>query len=93
MSNTNDSVAAGSTFQQFRLIERIGDSDHAWLAEDTRRDTKVVVKILSRTVPKDKARRDAALKDIRNKVAMRHEGIASVLQVDIDNEVLWMALG
>jgi len=91
MSSAPDSIAAGTTLQHYRLIERLGGAAQTWIAEDTRNGNRVAVKILSRLLPKDKASRDGALKQLRLRAAIGHPGIATIIHLDIDQDVLWMA--
>lgn len=91
MSSASDSITEGTVLHSYRLVERLGGAAQTWLAEDTRNGNNVAVKILSRLLPKDKTARDGALKQIRLKAAIGHPGIANIIQIDIDQDVLWMA--
>lgn len=91
MSSVPESLAPGSTLLHYVLTERFPGSLNAWKASDTRAGKPVAIKILTRIVPKDKAQREAFLKEIRVNAAMRHPGLAQVLELDIDRDVLFMA--
>ena len=50
-----DPFSSGSTVLHYRVIERVGTS--VWRAEDVRSGRDVALKILTRQLPKDPARR------------------------------------
>ncbi|MCM2314661.1 MAG: protein kinase [Thermoanaerobaculia bacterium] len=91
MSSVPESLAPGSTLLHYALTERFSGSLNAWKASDTRNGKPVAIKILTRILPKDKAQREAFLKEMRVNAAMRHPGLAQVLEIDIDRELLFVA--
>ena len=92
MSSVPESLAPGSQMLHFALAERFTGSLNAWKATDTRSGKPVAIKILTRIVPKDKAQREAILKEVRVAAAIRHPGLAQVLEIDIDHDLLFMAI-
>ncbi len=64
---------------QYRLGERLGNS--VWKAEDTRNGRQVVVKILARQLPRDAAKRDALLREVRVGAALYHSSLVNIVEV------------
>jgi len=58
-----DPFVPGATLLQYRLVERL--SPAVWKAEDTRSGKTVAVKVLSRQLPRDAAKRDALIREVR----------------------------
>ncbi len=54
----------------FRIGQRLGST--VWQAEDTRNGKAVAVKILTKQLPKDQARRDTLIRDMRVSAALYH---------------------
>ncbi|MFA6957385.1 MAG: serine/threonine-protein kinase [Thermoanaerobaculia bacterium] len=90
MSSMPESLSPGSQLLHYVLAERFPGSFNAWKATDSRSGKPVAIKILTRMVPKDKGQRDAMLKEVRIAAALRHPGVAQVLELDIDREMLFM---
>jgi len=63
----------------FRLGERVGTS--VFQAEDTRNSKRVAVKVLTRQLPKDAARREALIRDVRVGAAVYHPSLINILEV------------
>jgi serine/threonine protein kinase len=71
----------------FVIGERVGTS--VWLAEDTRSGKRVAVKLLTRTLPKEQARRDALLREVRVSAALYHAFLVPIQEiVPIDDNLL-----
>jgi tetratricopeptide (TPR) repeat protein len=85
-----DPVAPGGTLLHLHLVERLGGS--AWKAEDTRSGKTVVVKILSRQLPKDPARRDALIRDVRVASALYHVGLVPIVEILPAGDTLLMVM-
>jgi hypothetical protein len=64
---------------QYRLGDRLGTS--TWKAEDTRTGKHVVVKLLARQLPRDPAKRDALVREIRVGAALYHSSIINIIEV------------
>ena len=77
--STIDPVVPGGTLLHLRLIERIGGS--VWKAEDTRGNRNVAVKILSRQLPKDPARRETLIRDVRVASALYHAFLVPIVEI------------
>jgi len=74
-----DPFSRGSILLTFKLGERVSGS--VWQAEDTRNGKKVAVKVLSRQLPKDPAKREALIRDVRLGAAMYHASLVNIVEV------------
>src|SRR3954447_20534241 len=88
--STIDPVIPGGTLLYLRLIERLGSS--VWKAEDTRSGKNVAVKILSRQLPKDPARRDSMIRDVRVACAMSHPFVIPIVEILPAGDMLLMVM-
>ncbi|HYH08048.1 MAG TPA: protein kinase [Thermoanaerobaculia bacterium] len=71
----------------FVIGERVGTS--VWLADDTRNGKRVAVKLLTRTLPKEPAKRDALLREVRVSAALYHAFLVPILEiVPVDDNLL-----
>ena len=71
---------------QYRLGDRLGNS--VWKAEDTRSGKTVVVKILARQLPRDGAKREALVRDVRLGAALYHTSIVNIVEVAVAGDML-----
>lgn len=83
-----------STLLHYRLLAPArAESRDVWRAEDTRSVRTVALKILSRSAPKEKGRRDALLSKLRQAAAIVHPAFPSVYEITATDEgLLVMAL-
>ncbi|HEY0141390.1 MAG TPA: protein kinase [Thermoanaerobaculia bacterium] len=63
----------------FAIGERVGSS--TWLAEDTRNGKQVAIKLLSRQLPKEPARRDSLIRDVRVTAALYHAFLVPIVEI------------
>src|SRR5688572_21349296 len=63
----------------FVIGERVGTS--VWLAEDTRNGKRVAIKLLSKQLPKDEARRDALIREVRVAAALYHAFLVPIQEI------------
>lgn len=72
------------------LGERVGTS--VWLAEDTRSGKPVALKLLTKQLPKDPAKRDPLVRDVRVAAALYHAFLVPIVEVAVvgDNLLLVM---
>ncbi|HEX8252730.1 MAG TPA: protein kinase [Thermoanaerobaculia bacterium] len=59
--------------------ERVGSS--VWLAEDTRSGKQVAIKLLTKQLPKEQAKRDALVRDVRISAALYHAFLVPILEI------------
>jgi hypothetical protein len=89
MSST-DPFVAGGTIASFRLLDRVGAS--VWRAEDTRNGKTVALKVLTKQLPRDPARREAVIRDIRQGAALYHSSIVTILEITPADDALVMII-
>ena len=85
-----DPFAPGSALLNFKLGQRVSTS--VWQAEDTRNKKKVAIKLLSRQLPKDPARREALVKDTRQAGAVYHTSLVNILEIAVAGDALIMVM-
>ncbi|HJW95496.1 MAG TPA: protein kinase [Thermoanaerobaculia bacterium] len=88
--STIDPVVPGGTLLHLRLLERLGTS--VWKAEDTRSEKNVAVKILSRQLPKDPARRESLIRDVRVASALYHAFLVPIVEIVPAGDMLLMVM-
>lgn len=76
---TAETFAPGAILGNYRIGERAGTN--VWAAEDTRSGRRVAVKLLSRQLPGDTARRDATLRALRLGAAIYHPALVNIIEV------------
>ncbi|HEY2322424.1 MAG TPA: protein kinase [Thermoanaerobaculia bacterium] len=86
----SDPIFPGSELLQYRLVERIGTS--VWRAEDSRSGKPAALKILTKQMPKDPARREEALKQVRLGAALYHSFLVPIRDVIVAGDVLALAM-
>jgi len=74
----------------YAIGERVGSS--VWLAEDTRSGKRVVVKLLTRQLPKDAVRRDALIREVRVAAALYHTFLVPVVEIVPEGDNLLMVM-
>jgi tetratricopeptide (TPR) repeat protein len=70
--------------------ERVGSS--VWIAEDTRNGKKVAIKLLTRQLPKEQAKRDAVVRDVRIAAALYHAFLIPILEITPVGDNLLMVM-
>ena len=85
-----DPFSSGSTVLHYRLIERVGNT--VWRAEDTRAGRDVALKVLTKQLPKDAARRESTLREVRLAAAIHHTFIVPVIEITTAGDVLLMVM-
>jgi tetratricopeptide (TPR) repeat protein len=83
-------LAPGNELLHYRLTERLGAS--VWRADDTRLGRSVAVKILTRQLPKDAARREQVIRDVRLGAALYHSFLVPIHDVIAAGDVLAMVM-
>jgi tetratricopeptide (TPR) repeat protein/class 3 adenylate cyclase len=88
--SATDPLVPGSSVPPFRLGERIGNT--VWQAEDTRNGKPVALKILTRQLPKDPARREALTKEVRQNAALFHANLPTIIEVATSGDTLLLVM-
>ena len=74
----------------YAIGERVGAS--VWLAEDTRHGRPVAIKLLTKQLPKDAAKRDALIRDIRLAAGLFHTFIVPISDITPVGDNLLMVM-
>ena len=85
-----DPFAPGSALLTYKLGQKVSTS--VWQAEDTRNKKKVAIKLLSRQLPKDPARREALVRDVRLAGAVYHTSLVNILEIAVAGDALIMVM-
>src|SRR5213075_2065545 len=85
-----DPFVAGGMVSSFLLHERVGAS--VWRAEDTRSGKTVAIKVLTKQLPRDPARREALIRDIRIGAALYHASLVGILEVTPADDALLLVM-
>ncbi len=83
-------MSSSQSLGPYAIGERVGSS--VWLAEDTRNGRKVAVKLLTRQLPKEAARRDALIRDVRVSAALYHTFLVPVSEIVPQGDNLLMIM-
>lgn len=90
MSTIDPGGSTGKILQNFRLVQRMSAS--VWRAEDIRTGKTVAVKILSKGLPKDPAKRDPLVRDVRLNAALYHSFLVGIQEVAVAGETLMLVM-
>src|SRR6266540_1376241 len=74
-----DPFSPGSALLNYKLGQRVSTS--VWWAEETRTGKRVAIKLLSRQLPKDPARREALVRDVRLGAALYHQSLVNIQEI------------
>lgn len=70
--------------------ERVGTT--VWLAEDTRNGRNVAIKLLTKQLPKEQAKRDGVVRDVRIAAALYHAFLIPILEITPVGDNLLMVM-
>lgn len=88
--STIDPFVAGGSVLSFRLLERVSAS--VWRAEDTRNGKTVAIKVLTKQLPRDAARREVLIRDIRQGAALYHASLVTIIEVTPADDALLLVM-
>jgi hypothetical protein len=88
--STIDPFSAGAIVDNYRLIERIGAT--VWKGVDVRNERQVAVKILTKQLPKDAARRDTLVRETRLAAAIYHAFVVPIMEIAVAGDALLMVM-
>ena len=74
----------------FAIGERVGSS--VWLADDTRNGKRVAIKLLTRQLPKEPAKREALIREVRVAAALYHTFLVPILEILPEGDNLLMVM-
>src|SRR5712675_2089144 len=85
-----DPFVAGGTVASFRLLERVGAL--VWRAEDSRSGKTVAIKVLTKQLPRDPAKREEVIRAIRLGAALYHASLVTVLEIVPADDALLLVM-
>lgn len=85
-----DPGSTGKMLQNFRLVDRASAS--VWRAEDARTGKTVAVKILSKGLPKDQAKRETLVREVRQNAALYHSFLVGIQEVAVAGDSLLLVM-
>ncbi|MCU1350693.1 MAG: Serine/threonine protein kinase, partial [Acidobacteria bacterium] len=88
--STVDPFTPGATLLHYTLIDRIGTT--VWQAVDSRNGRKLAIKVLTKQMPKDPARREMLLRDIRQNAALFHAFLIPIQEIALAGDALLMVM-
>jgi hypothetical protein len=74
----------------YLIGERVGST--VWLAEDTRSSKRVAIKLLTKQLPKEQAKRDALIRDVRISAALYHTFLVPIVEITPVGDNLLMVM-
>jgi tetratricopeptide (TPR) repeat protein len=74
----------------YLIGERVGSS--VWLAEDTRSGKQVAIKLLTKQLPKEQAKRDALVRETRISAALYHAFLVPIVEISPVGDNLLMVM-
>lgn len=72
-------MSSNAALGPYLVGERVGTS--VWLAEDTRSGKRVAIKLLTKTLPKEAAKRDALVREVRINAALYHAFLVPIVEI------------
>ena len=92
MASNPISLIPGYKFSDYRLVEPIGSATDLWQAEDSRTGSPVALKVLSRHLPGDPARRQEIIKELQRVAALRHPHIVSIRDIGEAGDLVYLTM-
>lgn len=83
-------MSSNAPLGPYVIGERVGSS--TWLAEDTRAGKPIAVKLLTRQLPKETAKRDALLREVRVAAALYHAFLVPIIEIVPEGDNLLMVM-
>ncbi|HEX9984149.1 MAG TPA: serine/threonine-protein kinase [Thermoanaerobaculia bacterium] len=83
-------MSSNESLGPYQIGERVGNS--VWIAEDTRNGKRVALKLLTKQLPKDPAKRDALIREVRLNAALGHAFVVPIQEIAAVGDFLVMIM-
>ncbi|MDQ3281326.1 MAG: protein kinase [Acidobacteriota bacterium] len=83
-------MSSNAPLGPYIIGERAGTS--VWFADDTRNDKRVAIKLLSRQLPKDPAKRESLIREVRIAAALYHAFLVPIQEITAVGDNLLMVM-
>jgi len=92
--NADGGAGGGGALLHYQLTSKIDPAvnGHVWKATDTKLGREVAVKILTRSLPKDPAKREALVREVRLGAAFQHENLVAIREVAVAGDTLFLVM-
>jgi serine/threonine protein kinase len=90
----NKELAANTTLSHYRIVSKIGAGGmgEVYLAQDTKLDRKVALKILPAEVASNRDRMERFVREAKSAAVLSHPNIAQIFEIDEHNGVNFIAM-
>ena len=90
----NKELPAGSTLSHYRIVSKIGAGGmgEVYLAQDTKLDRKVALKILPAELASNRDRMERFIREAKSAAALSHPNIAQIFEIGEDNGTHFIAM-
>ena len=90
----NKELATNTTLSHYRIVSKIGAGGmgEVYLAQDTKLDRKVALKVLPAEVASNRDRMDRFIREAKSAAALSHPNIAQIFEIGEDNGMHFIAM-
>src|SRR6266436_3106159 len=90
----NKELANNTTLSHYRIVSKIGAGGmgEVYLAQDTKLDRKVALKILPADVASNRDRMERFVREAKSAAALSHPNIAQIFEIGEDNSIHYIAM-
>src|SRR6202158_3769902 len=90
----NKELEANTNLSHYRIVSKIGAGGmgEVYLAQDTKLDRKVALKILPADVASNRERMERFVREAKSAAALSHPNIAQIFEIGEDNGIHYIAM-